>query len=208
MRTESLEQVKAQKRLAVSKIESAFATAGAHGLGSFGYLAAAHAASARADASVGQLDQALVAAHRGIELADRRGDVPFGCLARIVSAQVCHISGDGEEARRLLATVEEDLERISGADLLTDRFATVRRQLRLQQPAVVRRDFERIVEELTDRETAILNLLPGEMTQREIGAALHMSFNTVKSYNRQIYRKLGVSSRDEAVEAAKAHGLL
>ena len=35
-----------------------------------------------------------------------------------------------------------------------------------------------------------------------------MSFNTVKTYNRQIYRKLGVSSRDDAVAAARAAGLL
>ncbi len=64
------------------------------------------------------------------------------------------------------------------------------------------------VEDLTDREMALLRLLPGDLTQRELGDALHMSFNTVKTYNRQIYRKLGVSSRDDAVAAARAAGLL
>ncbi|MCB1006292.1 MAG: response regulator transcription factor, partial [Acidimicrobiales bacterium] len=48
----------------------------------------------------------------------------------------------------------------------------------------------------------------GDLTQRELGDALHLSFNTVKAYNRQIYRKLGVSSRDQAVAAARAVGLL
>ncbi|MDW3216576.1 MAG: LuxR C-terminal-related transcriptional regulator [Ilumatobacteraceae bacterium] len=72
----------------------------------------------------------------------------------------------------------------------------------------MRRPFAEPVEALTDREMALLRMLPGDLTQRELGNALHMSFNTVKTYNRQIYRKLGVSSRDDAIAAAQAAGLL
>lgn len=35
-----------------------------------------------------------------------------------------------------------------------------------------------------------------------------MSFNTVKTYNRQIYRKLAVSSSEDAITAARAAGIL
>jgi LuxR family maltose regulon positive regulatory protein len=62
--------------------------------------------------------------------------------------------------------------------------------------------------ELTDRELEVLAYLPGPLTQREIGAALWVSFNTVTSHVRSIYRKLGVSSRGEAVERARELGLL
>lgn len=38
------------------------------------------------------------------------------------------------------------------------------------------------------------------MTTAEIAAALHLSLNTVKTHQRAIYRKLGVSTRRDAVK--------
>jgi LuxR family maltose regulon positive regulatory protein len=61
---------------------------------------------------------------------------------------------------------------------------------------------------LTDRELAILRVLPGAATQREIGRAMFLSVNTVKAYNKSLYRKLGVASRQEAVTAARDLGLI
>ncbi len=49
-----------------------------------------------------------------------------------------------------------------------------------------------LFEELTDRELSILRMLPGTASQREIGAALFLSINTVKAYNKSLYRKLDV----------------
>ena len=65
-----------------------------------------------------------------------------------------------------------------------------------------------LVEELTDREQAILRALSGDATQREIGAALYLSINTVKGYTKVLYRKLGVATRQDAVREARALGLL
>ena len=65
-----------------------------------------------------------------------------------------------------------------------------------------------LFEELTDRELSILRLLPGTATQREIGAALFLSINTVKAYNKSLYRKLGVACRQDAVDAARNLGLI
>ena len=65
-----------------------------------------------------------------------------------------------------------------------------------------------LLEELTDRELAILRTLPGSATQREIGAALYLSINTIKAYNKNLYRKLGVNSRTEAVAVARELGLI
>jgi LuxR family maltose regulon positive regulatory protein len=58
-------------------------------------------------------------------------------------------------------------------------------------------------DELSDRELGILRLLAGELTQRQIGSELYLSLNTVKSHTRSIFRKLGVSGRDEAVARAR-----
>ncbi len=65
-----------------------------------------------------------------------------------------------------------------------------------------------LIEGLTDRELSILRLLPGSATQREIGAALFLSINTVKAYNKSLYRKLGVGGRQDAVRAARQLGLI
>lgn len=58
------------------------------------------------------------------------------------------------------------------------------------------------VEELTDRELTLLRMLSGTANQREIGAALYLSINTVKGYAKSLYRKLDVSTRQEAVQRA------
>ncbi len=54
-------------------------------------------------------------------------------------------------------------------------------------------------EELSDREIAVLQLAGQGLTQREIADQLFVSYNTVKSHLRTTYRKLGATSRDEAL---------
>ena len=48
-------------------------------------------------------------------------------------------------------------------------------------------------------ELTVLRLLSTDLSQREIGAQLYLSVNTVKTHMRVLYRKLGVTSRAEAV---------
>jgi LuxR family transcriptional regulator, maltose regulon positive regulatory protein len=59
------------------------------------------------------------------------------------------------------------------------------------------------VEELSEGEFRVLRLLATDLTQREIGAELYLSLNTVKSHTRSIFRKLGASSREQAVARAR-----
>ena len=49
---------------------------------------------------------------------------------------------------------------------------------------------------------------PENATQREIGDQLFLSVNTVKGYTKSLYRKLGASSRQEAVARARSLGLV
>ena len=65
-----------------------------------------------------------------------------------------------------------------------------------------------VVEELTDREASILRALQGQRSQREIGAAMFLSVNTVKGYTKSLYRKLDVSSREAAVQRGRLLGLI
>ncbi len=63
-------------------------------------------------------------------------------------------------------------------------------------------------ERLTDSETRVLRYLPTHLGAAEIAAELYLSANTVKTHLRHLYRKLGAHSRQEAVQRARAVGLL
>jgi DNA-binding NarL/FixJ family response regulator len=61
-------------------------------------------------------------------------------------------------------------------------------------------------EGLTDRESEVLALITQGMSNAEIAELTFLSPNTVKSYIRTVYRKIGVASRTQAVLWGVAHG--
>ena len=61
------------------------------------------------------------------------------------------------------------------------------------------------IDELSERELAVLWLLSSRLSLREIGNELYVSLNTIKTHTRNIYAKLRVSGREQAV--ARAHEL-
>ena len=64
------------------------------------------------------------------------------------------------------------------------------------------------VEPLSERETEILQLVATGLTNREIASRLFLSLNTVKVHTRNIYGKLGINSRTQAVARARTLGIL
>ena len=58
-------------------------------------------------------------------------------------------------------------------------------------------------DELTKRELEIARLIFDRKTNREIAAALFLSAKTVESHIRNIFHKLGVSSRVEVARAVE-----
>jgi LuxR family maltose regulon positive regulatory protein len=77
---------------------------------------------------------------------------------------------------------------------------------RAQQNAT--RAAQPLVEPLSDRETEVLQLIAQGYTNREIGEALYIALNTVKGHTREIYGKLDVHSRTQAVVKARSLGIL
>jgi ATP/maltotriose-dependent transcriptional regulator MalT len=61
---------------------------------------------------------------------------------------------------------------------------------------------------LTKREIEIVRHLDSGRPITSIGAALHISHNTMKTHLKNVYRKLAVEGRDQAVEKAKSLGLI
>lgn len=58
-------------------------------------------------------------------------------------------------------------------------------------------------EQLSEREVAIIKLAAKGLTNKDIAKSLHLSYRTIEGHMRDIFNKLGVSSRTEAV----LHGL-
>ena len=65
-----------------------------------------------------------------------------------------------------------------------------------------------MVEPLSARELEVLGLIAEGHSNQEIAAKLHLSLNTVKVHSSNIYGKLGVNSRTQAVAKAKTLGIL
>jgi LuxR family maltose regulon positive regulatory protein len=63
-------------------------------------------------------------------------------------------------------------------------------------------------EPLSHGEMRVLRYLPTKLSAPEIAGELYLSVNTVKTHLRHLYDKLGVHRRHEAVEQARARGLL
>jgi LuxR family maltose regulon positive regulatory protein len=64
-----------------------------------------------------------------------------------------------------------------------------------------------LVESLTDRESMVLRYLGSTLSTAEIAGILTVSTNTVKTHVKNVYRKLDVGSRREAVRRARDLGL-
>jgi LuxR family maltose regulon positive regulatory protein len=60
-----------------------------------------------------------------------------------------------------------------------------------------------LLEPLSEREQAVLRLLPTLLSYPEIAGELFVSVNTVKTHVKTIYRKLDVTSRRDAVTRAR-----
>jgi LuxR family maltose regulon positive regulatory protein len=120
------------------------------------------------------------------------------------------------EPERLLRTVVDlgpDVHRLlksyppgPGQELYVDELLSVAG--RIVAPMRIRAATTTLVETLSDREVMVLRYLSSRLTYQEIAAALYVSLNTLKSHVRSVYRKLGVASRADAVDAGRQHGLI
>ena len=77
-----------------------------------------------------------------------------------------------------------------------------------QKPVLRPGEPQGLREPLSSAETRVLRYLPTKLSAPEIADQLYLSVNTVKTHMRHLYDKLGVHRRHEAVEQARALGLL
>lgn len=166
----------------------------------------AHIASGRARLEHGDLAGAEALLERAVELARRGAGIVETAFSLAALAALRRRQGHGTDAAALLGQVRAAVERTPDPDSLARVLSRVDRHGKpTASPAA---ETHAPVEELSDRELSVLRLLGGSLTRREIGEALHVSPNTVKTHIQAIYRKLLVSSRGDAVARAREAGLL
>jgi len=137
-------------------------------------------------------------------LIDRLGElVPrTSLLNNVLLAQADLALGDGSRARTHALAARRAASSWPDATWVLDQLT----QAEAQIDAV--RASTSYVTPLTDAERRVLPYLATHLSLQEVAAELHVSRNTAKTHSVAIYRKLGVSSRSDAVAEARRLGLL
>jgi len=161
--------------------------------------------------------QARVAMHRGDVTTARREllaaqrvrpsetyAVPYSAVqARIELARVHLVLADLAGARTLMREIDEILKHRPDLGTLVAEARELRARLSAERgPATPG------ASSLTSAELRVLPMLATHLSFPEIGAEMFLSPHTVKSQAMSIYRKLGASSRNQAVIKSRELGLL
>jgi LuxR family transcriptional regulator, maltose regulon positive regulatory protein len=146
----------------------------------------------------GRLEVALPYLERGVAVL-RSGGQPLDlALALIRQAAVLQSMGRREHAAAAIAEARATVDSCRDPGILAEQLETLERlpRPRRREPA------------LSEREVMVLRMLSGPLSERDMGRELYLSHNTIHSHTRSIYRKLGVSSRKQAVQRALELGIL
>jgi LuxR family maltose regulon positive regulatory protein len=172
------------------------------GLGEYNTAALAFAVSAFVRSRRGKTEEAAADLRTGIRLMRRLDEFAawYEAQARVVLARAAAGLDRIDPARELLDEARRLLREMPDASLLARWLEEAETEAEALSAAAV--------SDLTPAELRILNFLPTHYSIPQIAARAHVSPNTVKTQAQAIYRKLGVSSRREAVDHAREIGLL
>ena len=151
-------------------------------------------------AACGKLKEAQPLIERGAAFMRSRGQPNKVAMALLHDGLVLRALGERERSLAVIAEARFILEACPDPGILTGRLKACE--------AGPRPDAGPADEQLTTRELRVLRLLTSELSERDIGQELYVSHNTVHSHVRSIYRKLGVSSRAQALRRTRELRLL
>ena len=152
-------------------------------------------------AARGRPGEALPLIDRGVALSRTFGQPLQLANALLSQAPVLRALGEHTRAADAIAEARSILASCPDPGILAGRLAA------LGRPPQIRRDRSGD-QELTQQELRVLKLLHGELSERDIGRELYVSYSTVHSHVRAIYRKLAVSTRADALQRGRQLGLL
>ncbi len=174
------------------------------GLAPYPSVALVPAICALVDAHRGRVEDARRDLRRSIRLLHEVVDFPswYEAEIRIALAHAAMRLDEPNCARQRLTEAKSLLELVPDAPVLD---AWLRRAMSYLDASVAAANGD---SGLTPAELRTLQYLPTHYSFREIGEQLDVSVNTVRSHARAVYRKLGASTRREAVDRARKRGLI
>ena len=167
--------------------------------------AVAFAAAARSQLRHGNWDNARAMLNHALKLTPFLTDaVPWLAVqTRLELARTFVALRDIRLARALLAEIDQIFDCRPDLGVLAEQTEELRRALDAL-PALDRGKGSN----LTAAEMRLMPFLPTHLSFREIGDRLHLSRNTIKTQAISVYRKLGVSTRGDAIDEAVRLGLV
>ena len=155
----------------------------------------------------GELDAADRVVAEAVSLA-RRGVASIEiAYALLTLAALRQRLGHRAEAAKLHEQARLTVGSCEDPGILRARLTKTERRLRQASPGAPVNDLTD-AEELSAAELNVLRLLRSDLSQREIATELQLSFNTIKTHTRNIYRKLGVATRTQALARARSLSLV
>jgi LuxR family maltose regulon positive regulatory protein len=172
------------------------------GLGEYPMMALALAVSALVRSRTGRVEEAAVDLRHGQGLLDQLEEFPPWYVGEtwVALARTAARLDDAPAATRMLAEAARVLKQTPDAVVLGEWIEQTARAIETVSASAFG--------DLTPAELRVLQFLPTHLSFPEIAGQVFVSANTVKTQAQGVYRKLGVSSRGEAVERARAAGLL
>jgi LuxR family maltose regulon positive regulatory protein len=171
-------------------------TAADSGLSGAPHSSLAFAAAGAVSAGRGRLTEAREELERALQMRRRHPGISSWPTLEVLLRLAPVLLETGERSRAATLIAEARLLLASspdGAGPQLARLGQVERHLEGEPQSMP------VIDRLTDREVTVLRLLGGSMSMREIAQELYVSPNTVKTHTRAIYRKLGVSTRHDAI---------
>jgi LuxR family maltose regulon positive regulatory protein len=188
-----------------SQIDKAMQEIDRYVLGERPAMALAYAVAALSHARQGETVEARAAAKHGLWLLEKLTGIGAGLIADagLSLARATLLLGDVSTSRMLVREAHRIVARYPDSGVLPGRLTEVERMTDASTVPV-----GLAATPLTPAEMRVLRYLPTHLSFEAIAEELIVSRNTVKTQAIAAYRKLGVSSRAEAVEQARGLGLL
>lgn len=149
-------------------------------------------------AARGELDDARPELERAVKVLRDFGQPLDLAYALIIQTSLLRALGERDAAAAAEEAAAALVSDCPDPGILSQRLAALQRPI--PRPRTVGAD-------LTDRELAVLRLLAGPLSERDIARELYVSHNTIHTHTKSIFHKLDVSSRANAVPKARVLGL-
>jgi len=153
----------------------------------------------RAKKSWGEAEDHLA---QGLKTAQKSGHLFYLAQGYLIAARLHHAQGKTTQANDDLSRAEQIAGMIQNR-FLNDAVSQTRREMEIESSPS-----QYLIEPLSERELDVLRLICAGKSNQEIADELFIALDTVKRHANNLYGKLGVKRRSQAIIEARKLGLI